>query len=119
MRISDWRSDVCSSDLLAGYYGGWIDASIQRVIEVIRSFPELPLWKALSAALPVTWRPIVIYFGITLILGLLDWTGLARAVRSKLLALREAAFCVAAERMGAKRSEEPTSEPQSLLRILI
>jgi peptide/nickel transport system permease protein len=87
---------------VAGYYGGWIDASIQRVIEVLRSFPELPLWMALSAALPVTWSPIVIYFGITLILGLLDWTGLARAVRSKLLALREEDFCVAAELMGAK-----------------
>src|SRR3546814_7615958 len=92
MRSSDWSSDVCSSDL--------IDASIQRVIEVIRSFPELPLWMALSAALPVTWSPIVIYFGITLILGLLDWTGLARAVRSKLLALREEDFCVAAEQIG-------------------
>src|SRR3546814_8358807 len=73
---------------------------------------------ALSAALPVTWSPIVIYFGITLILGLLDWTGLARAVRSKLLALREEDFCVAAELMGAKprRSEEHTSELQSLMR---
>ncbi len=87
---------------IAGYYGGWIDSLIQRVIEVIRSFPELPLWMALSAALPVTWSPIVIYFGITLILGLLDWTGLARAVRSKLLALREEDFCVAAELMGAR-----------------
>ena len=73
-----------------------------RVIEVIRSFPELPLWMALSAALPVTWSPILVYFGITLILGLLDWTGLARAVRSKLLSLREEDFCVAAELMGAK-----------------
>lgn len=89
---------------LAGYYGGWVDALVQRVIEIIRSFPELPLWMALSAALPVTWSPILIYFGITLILGLLDWTGLARAVRSKLLALREEDFCVAAELMGAKPS---------------
>lgn len=87
---------------LAGYYGGWVDACIQRVIEIIRSFPELPLWMALSAALPVTWSPILVYFGITLILGLLDWTGLARAVRSKLLSLREEDFCVAAELMGAK-----------------
>ena len=62
---------------------------VQRIIEVLRSFPELPLWMALSAALPVTWSPILVYFGITLILALLDWTGLARAVRSKLLALRE------------------------------
>ncbi|NQW11152.1 MAG: ABC transporter permease [Alphaproteobacteria bacterium] len=87
---------------LAGYYGGRVDALVQRVIEIIRSFPELPLWMALSAALPVTWSPILIYFGITMILGLLDWTGLARAVRSKLLALREEDFCVAAELMGAK-----------------
>ena len=68
---------------------------------MLRSFPELPLWMALSAALPVTWSPILIYFGITLILGLLDWTGLARAVRSKLLALREEDFCTAAQLMGA------------------
>ena len=87
---------------IAGYYGGWIDNVIQRIIEIIRSFPELPLWMALSAALPVTWNPILIYFGITIILGLLEWTGLARAVRSKLLALREEDFCVAAQLMGAK-----------------
>ncbi len=87
---------------VSGYYGGWIDNVIQRLIEIIRSFPELPLWMALSAALPVTWSPIVIYFGITIILGLLDWTGLARAVRSKLLALREEDFATAAMLMGAR-----------------
>src|SRR3546814_283843 len=56
---------------------------------------------ALSAALPPNWSPLVIYFGITIILGLVDWTGLARAVRSKLLSLREEDFCTAAELMGA------------------
>jgi peptide/nickel transport system permease protein len=86
---------------LAGYYGGWVDNVIQRLIEIIRSFPELPLWMALSAALPVSWNPLFIYFGITIILGLIDWTGLARAVRSKLLALREEDFCTAAVLMGA------------------
>jgi len=89
---------------LAGYYGGWVDSSVQRVIEVIRSFPELPLWMALSAVLPVNWSPIFIFFGITMILAMLDWTGLARAVRSKLIALREEDFCTAAELMGAKPS---------------
>ena len=89
---------------IAGYYGGWIDNIIQRFIEIVRSFPELPLWMALSAALPVTWNPIFVYFGITLILGLLDWTGLARAVRSKLLALREEDFTTAAQLMGARPS---------------
>jgi peptide/nickel transport system permease protein len=89
---------------LAGYYGGWVDMTVQRLIEVIRSFPELPLWMALSAVLPVTWSPILIYFGITGILALLDWTGLARAVRSKLLALREEDYTTAARLMGAKPS---------------
>ncbi|MDC0034019.1 ABC transporter permease [Alphaproteobacteria bacterium] len=86
---------------LAGYYGGWVDNLTQRGIEILRAFPELPLWMALSAALPVTWSPIIIYFGITIILGLLDWTGLARAVRSKLLAVREEDFVTAAILMGA------------------
>ncbi|MEQ9490043.1 MAG: ABC transporter permease [Alphaproteobacteria bacterium] len=87
---------------IAGYYGGWIDAVVQRIIEIIRSFPALPLWMALSAAMPVTWSPILVFIGITVILGMLDWPGLARAVRSKLLALREEDFCVAAQLMGAK-----------------
>ena len=86
---------------ISGYYGGWIDNLIQRFIEMVRAFPELPLWMALSAALPVTWSPILVYFGITIILGLLDWPGLARAVRSKLLALREEDFAAAAVLMGA------------------
>ena len=87
---------------LAGYYGGWIDNVVQRAIEILQSFPRLPLWLALSAALPVAWSPLYVYFGITIILGLLTWTGLARAVRSKLLALREEDFCTAAMLMGAK-----------------
>ncbi|MEO8303539.1 MAG: ABC transporter permease, partial [Betaproteobacteria bacterium] len=87
---------------IAGYFGGWPDLVIQRLIEIIRSFPELPLWMALSAVLPVTWSPILIYFGITGILAMLEWTGLARAVRSKLLALREEDYCTAARLMGAK-----------------
>ena len=86
---------------LAGYYGGWVDDVVQRAIEILRSIPHLPLWLALAAILPVTWSPLLIYFGITLILGLIDWTGLARAVRSRLLSLREEDFCVAAELMGA------------------
>jgi len=86
---------------ISGYYGGWIDNVIQRVIELIRSFPLIPLWLALSAALPVTWDPIWVFFGITLIIGLIDWTGLARAVRSKVLSLREEEFAQAARLMGA------------------
>ncbi len=87
---------------IAGYYGGIVDNLIQRVIEILRSFPELPLWMALSAILPVTWSPLLIFLGITVILAMLDWTGLARAVRSKLLSLREEDYCTAALMMGAK-----------------
>lgn len=87
---------------LAGYFGGWIDALVQRIIEILRSFPEIPLWMALSAVLPVTWSPLLIFLGITVILALLDWTGLARAVRSKLMALREEDYCTAAQLLGAK-----------------
>ncbi len=87
---------------LAGYYGGWVDNIVQRMIEILRSFPEIPLWMALSAVLPVHWSPLLIYFGITMILAILDWTGLARAVRSKLLSLREEDYCTAAQLMGAR-----------------
>ena len=89
---------------IAGYYGGITDTIIQRFIEILRSFPELPLWMALSAVLPVTWSPLLVFFGITIILALLDWTSLARAVRSKLLALREEDYCTAAQLMGAPPS---------------
>ena len=88
----------------AGYFGGLLDSIVQRVTEVLRSIPELPLWMALSAALPVTWDPRLIYFGITIIFALLDWPSIARAVRSKLFALREEDYVAAAEMMGARPS---------------
>ncbi len=81
---------------ISGYYGGNIDTLIQRVIEILRSFPSIPLWMALSAALPIQWSPIRVYFGITIILSLLGWTGLARMVRGKLLSLREEDYVMAA-----------------------
>ena len=87
---------------IAGYYGGWVDVAVQRFIEILQSFPQIPLWMALAAILPVTWSPILIFFGITMILALLEWTGLARAVRSKLLAVREEDYGTAARVMGAK-----------------
>jgi peptide/nickel transport system permease protein len=87
---------------IAGFFGGMIDNVIQRIIEILRSIPELPLWLALSAALPANWSPILVYFGITIILGMLEWPGLARAVRSKLLALRNEDYAVASRLMGAR-----------------
>ena len=87
---------------IAGYYGGKTDWLINRVIEILRSLPELPLWLALSAAVPSNWSPVAVFFIISIILGILDWPGLARAVRSKFLALREEEYVRAAEMMGAK-----------------
>jgi peptide/nickel transport system permease protein len=87
---------------LAGYYGGTFDLLSQRAIEIIHSLPHMPIWLALAAILPPSWSPLLVYFGITLILGLMDWTGLARSVRSKLLSLREEDYVLAAQLMGAR-----------------
>jgi len=87
---------------IAGYRGGVFDMVVQRVTEVLQSIPSIPLWMALATIIPLTWSPLLVYLGITVILSLLDWTGLARAVRSKLLALREEDYVVAAQLLGAK-----------------
>lgn len=86
---------------LAGYHGGIIDIGLTRITEVLQSIPSIPLWMAMAAVIPVTWNPLFVYLAITLILGLLDWTGLARAVRSKLFSLREEDYVTAAQIMGA------------------
>lgn len=86
---------------LSGFYGGAVDIVIQRIIEILQSFPTIPLWLGLSAALPVDWPVLRIYFGITIILSFIGWTGLARVVRGKFLALREEDFAVAARVAGS------------------
>ncbi|MCV2888440.1 ABC transporter permease [Ruegeria aquimaris] len=86
---------------IAGYLGGKTDWLINRVIEILRSLPELPLWLALSAAVPSNWSPVAVFFIISVILGILDWPGLARSVRAKFLSLREEEYVRAAEMMGA------------------
>ena len=86
---------------LSGFYGGAIDTVIQRIIEFFISIPKIPLWMALSAALPPNWPSINVYFGITIILSIVAWTGLARVVRGRLLELREEDFVMAAKISGA------------------
>jgi peptide/nickel transport system permease protein len=85
----------------SGYYGGWIDELIQRLIELVRSFPAIPLWMALSAAVPPHWPPLRTYFAVTLILSVIGWTWLARQLRGKVLALRNEDFVLAAKLAGA------------------
>jgi peptide/nickel transport system permease protein len=81
---------------LSGFYGGWVDLTIQRIIEVISSMPTIPLWLGLAAAVPLTWSPLQVYFVITLIVSLFGWTGLAREVRGRFFALRSEDFVTAA-----------------------
>lgn len=81
---------------ISGYYGGWIDNAIQRLIEFIRSIPTIPLWMGLAAAIPLGWPPLRTYFVVTLIVSMIGWTGLAREVRGKFLSLRNEDFITAA-----------------------
>jgi peptide/nickel transport system permease protein len=86
---------------LSGYYGGWVDIGIQRLIEVISAMPTIPLWLGMAAAIPITWSPLRVYFVITLIVSLLAWTALVREVRGRFLSLKGEDFVTAARLDGA------------------
>lgn len=86
---------------ISGYFGGWIDSAIQRLMEFIRSIPTIPLWMGLAAALPLAWDPIFVYVLITLILALIGWTHLARVVRGQFFAIRNEDYVMAARLAGA------------------
>ena len=87
---------------ISGYYGGWIDTVVQRLIEFIRVIPTIPLWMTLSAAMPADWPVERVYLGITIILSLVGWTFIARVVRGRFLAMREEDFVMAARLNGAR-----------------
>jgi len=89
---------------ISGYFGGAVDTFIQRVIELVNAFPQIPLWLAFGAILPAEWPPLSTYFAITLVLSLLGWTGLARVVRGKILSLREEDYATAARLLGASHA---------------
>lgn len=88
---------------ISGYYGGMMDTVIQRVIEILRSIPTIPLWMGLAAAMPRDWDVLQVYFVITLIISLIGWTELARVVRGRFLSLREEDFVTAAELSGCSQ----------------
>jgi len=88
---------------ISGYFGGWIDLVIQRLIEILQSLPTIPIWLAMTAALPQDWRPDQVFFAITIILAFIGWTTLAREVRGRFLALREEDFVLAADLAGCSR----------------
>jgi peptide/nickel transport system permease protein len=89
---------------ISGYVGGAVDQVIQRLIELLQSLPTIPIWLALTAALPRDWSPIQVFFAITVILSLVGWTTLGREVRGRFLALREEDFVLAAELAGCSRA---------------
>ena len=83
--------------VVAGLYGGAFDNIVMRIVEVLTSFPQIPLWMALASALPPTLNSLQVYFGITLVLSFLNWGGLARQVRAKVLALRDGDYVISAK----------------------
>jgi peptide/nickel transport system permease protein len=91
----------CIMGGISGFMGGLADLVIQRVIEFLRAIPTIPLWLSLSAAMPPDWPPLQVYFGITLILATISWTGLARVVRGRLIQVRSEDYVVAATLAGA------------------
>lgn len=88
---------------VSGYFGGWIDLVIQRLIELLQSLPTIPIWLAMSAVVPPEWRPEQVFFAITIILAFIGWTTLGREVRGRFLSLREEDFVLAADLAGASR----------------
>ncbi|MCB1815035.1 MAG: ABC transporter permease [Candidatus Competibacteraceae bacterium] len=88
---------------ISGYFGGWIDMTIQRLIEILQSLPPIPIWMALTAALPRDWSVEQTYFAITIILSLIGWTTLGREVRGRFLSVREEDFVVAAQLSGCSQ----------------
>jgi peptide/nickel transport system permease protein len=88
----------------SGYFGGVVDDVIQRIIEILMAFPTVPLWAALAAALPDisgSFTALDRFFLITVIVSLLNWTGLARQLRAKVMSYRRADFCHAALAAGS------------------
>lgn len=88
---------------VSGYFGGWLDVVIQRVIELLQSLPTIPVWLAMTAALPQDWPPQKVFLAITVILAFIGWTTLGREVRGRFLSLREEDFVLAAELAGCSR----------------
>jgi peptide/nickel transport system permease protein len=87
---------------VSGYFGGWVDGALQRLLEVMLSFPRLPLLLALATVIPAEWPSTWVYLGIVAVLSLIGWAGLARVVRGQVLAVREVEYVTAAQSLGAR-----------------
>lgn len=87
---------------ISGLMGGIVDNLIQRLIEITMSIPTLPIIIAIAALVPIDWSVVRVYTIIVFLLAITGWTGLARVVRSKFLALREEDFVLAARLDGGR-----------------
>jgi peptide/nickel transport system permease protein len=87
--------------ITSGYFGGKVDLLIQRLIEVLRAIPTIPLWMGLAAAIPAGWSVTAVYIAITMIIALIGWTELARELRGRIMSLRNEDFVLAARLSGA------------------
>jgi peptide/nickel transport system permease protein len=87
---------------VSGYFGGAVDMVVQRIAEFIMSFPRLPLWLTLAAALPPQWSSVAVYFGIVMVLAVIGWAGLARQIRAMVLSIRSREFCLASRAGGGR-----------------
>ncbi|WDR03069.1 ABC transporter permease [Devosia algicola] len=101
-----------SVGIISGYYGGWFDEIVQRIIEMTLAFPQIPLWLALATLVPPTWSSVQVYFAISIVLSILSWGALARQVRAMVLSLRTSDFVRAASYANA-------SPPRIMFRHLL
>ncbi|RWK63382.1 ABC transporter permease [Mesorhizobium sp.] len=97
---------------ISGLYGGLVDETIQRIIDILNSIPTIPLWMGIAASVPPYWEPTQVYFAVTIIISLIGWTDLARVTRGRFLAMRTEDFVTAARLDGA-------SEPRVIFKHMV
>lgn len=106
---------------VSGYFGGMVDMGVQRIIEVMMCFPSVPLWMMFSAAIPRDWKPIYVVFALTAVFAVLNWPGMARAIRGKVLPYRDQEFVMAARAIGVSQFRIVLRHvlPQALSHIIV
>ncbi|KKC41454.1 peptide ABC transporter permease [Devosia epidermidihirudinis] len=110
-----------SMGLITGYFGGWFDNVVQRVIEMTMAFPQIPLWLALAALIPPTWSSAQVYFAISIVLSVLTWGSLARQVRAMVLSLKTSDFVRAAKYSNASTARVMVKHllPSTMSHVLV
>lgn len=92
---------------ISGYFGGWVDTSLMRFVDLFNSIPFYPIVIIFGSVMDTMQvDPMARIFLLMLVLGLLGWTGIARVVRGQILSLREQDFMVATEATGIRTSRK-------------